>query len=160
MELERAGGDERAGGVDLIEDRLDIDVAMLGGEGAKPAPGFLQLALAPGAIAAPRLVPGDGDVNEALEEVALGCVGLAPGVLQCFVRGEELAASDQREAFLQQVSGRGRGFLPVCPANAEQAKDAGRPRTGSSTPPTEDDGMRRFAAEQTDMRIRGRDHSN
>jgi hypothetical protein len=36
-------------------------------------------------------------VDEALEEVALGGVGGAPGILEHLVRGEELAAPDQLE---------------------------------------------------------------
>ena len=46
--------------------------------GGEPARGLLELALAADAIAAPGLVPGDGDVDEALEEVALGAVGCPP----------------------------------------------------------------------------------
>jgi hypothetical protein len=56
-----------------------------------------ELALAAGSIAPPRLVPGDRDVDEPLEEVALPFVSGAPRRLQLLVRGEVLAAPDQLE---------------------------------------------------------------
>jgi len=55
------------------------------------------LPLAADAVAAAGLVPRDGDVDEALEEVALLRPG-SPGVLELLVRGEELAAADQFQA--------------------------------------------------------------
>ncbi len=70
---------------------------MLRGVGPEPAGGLLQLPLAADAVAAAGLVPRDGDVDEALEEVALLRPG-SPGVLELLVRGEELAAADQFQA--------------------------------------------------------------
>ena len=63
--------------------------------GTKPALGLLELALATDAVAPLGLVPGDGDVDEPLEEVALVRCRCAPGVFELLVGGEELAAADQ-----------------------------------------------------------------
>ena len=71
---------------------------MLRGERAEAALGLLQLPLAADAVAAAGLVPGDGDVDEALVEVALLFGRRAPRVLELLVGGEELAAADQVEA--------------------------------------------------------------
>jgi hypothetical protein len=65
---------------------------------------LLELALAPDAVPAPGLVPGDGDVHEPLEEILLAGRALPPRVLELLVRGEELAASDQLEAALKRRS--------------------------------------------------------
>ena len=67
----------------------------------EPAGGLLQLPLAADAVAAAGLVPGDGHVDEALEEVALLVGSRAPGVLELLVGGEELAAADQVETALE-----------------------------------------------------------
>jgi hypothetical protein len=61
---------------------------------------LLQLPLAADAVAAARLVPGDRDVDEALEEVALRLAGRPPRGLELLVRREELAGPDQLEAAL------------------------------------------------------------
>jgi hypothetical protein len=62
------------------------------------APGRLfELPLAADAVAAVGLVPGDGDVDKPLEEVALLGLSRAPGVLELLVRREELASPDQVE---------------------------------------------------------------
>jgi hypothetical protein len=61
---------------------------MLGDEGGEAALSFRQLALAAGAVAAARLVPGDGHVDEPLEEVLLRRPGGAPCVLERLVRLE------------------------------------------------------------------------
>lgn len=70
------------------------------GEGREPACRFRQLSLAADPVAAAGLVPRDRDVDEALEEVALGAVGPAPHLLEHLVRGEVLAALDQLEPVL------------------------------------------------------------
>ena len=62
---------------------------------AEPPRRFLQLPLAADAVASPGLVPRDGDVDEALVEVALVCGRSAPGVFELLVGGEELPAADQ-----------------------------------------------------------------
>jgi hypothetical protein len=72
----------------------------------QPATRLLQLALATDLVPAACLVPGDGDVYEALEEVTFGGRGRAPRILQLFVGGEILADADQREAALERLSGR------------------------------------------------------
>ena len=53
-----------------------------------------QLALAAGAVAAAGLVPGDGHMDEALEEVLLRRLGRAPRVLERLVRLEVLPTPD------------------------------------------------------------------
>ena len=60
-----------------------------------------KLALAAGAITAARLVPGDGDVDEALEEVLLLRIGRAPGVLEGLVRLEVETAAHLLQAAAQ-----------------------------------------------------------
>jgi hypothetical protein len=55
------------------------------------------LALAANLIAAPRLVPGDDDVDKPLKEVLLGRLGGPPGVLERLVRGEVLAGACELE---------------------------------------------------------------
>ena len=64
---------------------------MVGRERPEPARGLLELPLAARLVAAACLVPGDDDVDEPLEEVLLGGLGGAPGVLERLVRGEVLA---------------------------------------------------------------------
>jgi hypothetical protein len=73
------------------------------GRGVRPqaASGLLELALAADPPSAPGLVPGDGDVDEALEEVALLRLGRAPGQLELLVRREPLAAAQQLESRLE-----------------------------------------------------------
>jgi hypothetical protein len=70
---------------------------MLGRERSKPPRGLLELALAAHAVSSPRLVPGDRDVDEALEEVLLGRLGRPPRELELLVRGKELAGPNQLE---------------------------------------------------------------
>jgi len=66
-------------------------------EGGESAHGLLELPLAARLVAAACLVPGDDDVDEALEEVLLGGLGSAPGVLERLVRGEVLAGAGEVE---------------------------------------------------------------
>ena len=75
---------------------------------AEPARRLLELALVSGPISAAGVMPGDGDVNEALEEVALGLLGGPPEVLEHLVGREVLAAVDQLEAPLELIAFRGR----------------------------------------------------
>ncbi len=65
--------------------------------GPEPALRLLELSLAAHAVAATGLVPGDGHVDETLEEVTLGPGRSAPGDLEVLVRGEVLAREDQLE---------------------------------------------------------------
>jgi len=67
----------------------------------EPPRGLVELALA--GDRAPcdgRVIPGNGDVDEALEEVALGRLRHSPGALERLVGGEVLPACDQLEAVL------------------------------------------------------------
>ena len=70
---------------------------MLGRERPEPPRRLLELPLAADPVAAAGLVPGDRDVDEALEEVLLGRLGRAPDVLERLVRLEVLAARDLLE---------------------------------------------------------------
>jgi hypothetical protein len=54
-------------------------------------------------LAAAGLVPGDRDVDETLEEVALGQLGGTPRILQFFVGREELAGPDQLQAAFERI---------------------------------------------------------
>jgi hypothetical protein len=88
---------------DLRQQRREVDPAVLRRVGAEPALRLLELALAPDGVASAGLVPGDRDVDEPLEEVALLCGRRAPRVLENLVRREELAAADQLEAARELV---------------------------------------------------------
>src|ERR1700750_521096 len=66
----------------------------------EPPDRLLELALGAHLPAAAGLVPGDGDVDEALEEVALFARGGAPGELELLVRGEVLARADELNPLL------------------------------------------------------------
>jgi hypothetical protein len=75
----------------------------------EPPPRLGKLALAgTGAAGHARVVPSDRDVDEPLEEVPLGRLGRAPGVLERLVSLEEPPRADQREAAL--VSERGLAY--------------------------------------------------
>ena len=66
------------------------------------AGGLHELALAGDRAAGyARVVPGDRDVDEALEEVALVRLGGTPGLLERLVRREVLLRGDQRETLLE-----------------------------------------------------------
>jgi len=79
---------------------------MLRRVGPEPPCGFLELPLAPHTVPAPGLVPGDRDVDETLEEVALLGRRRPPGVLERLVRGEELAAPNELEPARELVRDR------------------------------------------------------
>lgn len=70
---------------------------MDGRVGREAAGGLLELPLAADPVAASRLVPGDRDVDEPLEEVALGRLGRPPFVLEDLVRVVVPAAPDELE---------------------------------------------------------------
>lgn len=67
----------------------------------EPARRLLELPLISGPISAAGVMPGDGHVDEALKEVALGWLGRAPEILQHLVGFEVLAAVDQLEPALE-----------------------------------------------------------
>lgn len=82
---------------------------MCGRVGPESPRGLLELALAADRVPAARLVPGDGDVDQPLEEVPFGRLGGTPDVLEHLVRREVLAGADQLEAALELgVSFKGR----------------------------------------------------
>ena len=82
-------------------------------ERAETPGGLLELPFAADLVAPPGLIPGDDDVDEPLEEVLLGGLGGAPGVLERLVRGEVLAGPGQVEPAGEVRLQRGRGrFLP------------------------------------------------
>ena len=102
-EVERACFDGLRGRLELGEESGDVNAPMRRGVGCEPAARLLELALATDSLAAPGLVPGDGDVHESLEEVTLGRLGGAPRVFQLLVGGEELAGSNQLQAALERI---------------------------------------------------------
>ena len=79
---------------------------MLRRVGPEPPRRLFELPLAADAVPPPGLVPGDSDVDETLEEVALLGRRRAPGVLEGLVRGEELAAPNQLEPARELVRDR------------------------------------------------------
>lgn len=73
--------------------------------GTEPPGRLIELALAGHRPAGRfRVVVRDSDVHEPLEEVALGRLGGAPGVLERLVRGEPLAFGEQLEPVLVRVT--------------------------------------------------------
>ena len=74
---------------------------MAGRERAESPGCLLELALTTGPVVAPGLVPGDDDVDEALEEILLGRVRCAPRVLEGLVRLEVLAGTGEVEPSLE-----------------------------------------------------------
>jgi hypothetical protein len=111
-ELERALVDRLGSRFELPEQRSDVDSPVGRGIGRQAAPRLLELALAADPVVPPGLVPGDGDVYEALKEIALRRFRCAPCGLQLLVGSEELAAADQLEAALERVS---QGSCPATP---------------------------------------------
>ncbi len=69
---------------------------------------LLELTLAPDPVSAARLVPGNGDVDETLQEVPLGGPRRAPGDLELLVRLEVPPAADQFEPALVWTTGHSR----------------------------------------------------
>jgi hypothetical protein len=92
--------DRTLGPLDLVEDGCDVDPAVLGDERSEPPHCLLELTLAPRTIASAALVPGDREVNEALEKVALVRLGRPPSKLELLVRLEVLGAANQLQTGL------------------------------------------------------------
>jgi len=90
-EFQRARFDGLGGGLELHQQHGDVDAPVRGAVGREAPARLLELAFAADPVTAPGLVPGDRDVNEPLEEVALGRLGGTPRVFQLLVSGEELA---------------------------------------------------------------------
>lgn len=85
------------------EDGRDVDPAVLRRERLETPSRLGELALAPGAVSAARVVPGDRDVDETLEKVLLRRVGRPPGLLELLVRLEVLAAPNQLDTVSQPL---------------------------------------------------------
>ena len=102
-ELQRARFDGFGGGLELHQQGGDVDAPVRGSVGREAPARLLELTFAADSVAAPGLVPGDRDVNEALEEVALGRLGGTPRVFQLLVSGEELAGPNQFQAALERI---------------------------------------------------------
>src|SRR5438132_13807362 len=79
----------------LRHERRHVDAAVLGSVGSQTPRGLLELAPAADPPPSAGLVPGDRDVDEPLEEVALRRLGRAPCFLERLVRREVLAATQQ-----------------------------------------------------------------
>jgi len=84
----------------VFEQGGDVETAVNRRERCQPPRSLLELALAPDTLAAHALVPGHGDVHEALEEVPLGSGRSSPGLLERLVRAEEVLTAKEREAAL------------------------------------------------------------
>jgi hypothetical protein len=102
-ELQRASFDGLGGCLELHQQGGDVDAPVRGGVGREAPARLLELAFAAHSVAAPGLVPGDGNVHEPLEEIALGRFGGAPRVFQLLVSGEELAYPDQLQATVERI---------------------------------------------------------
>jgi hypothetical protein len=87
-------------GLDLRDQRGDVETTVRGSVRAQAPGGLPELALAAHPVLPSGLVPGDGDVDEALEEVALPGVGRTPGILESLVGREVLGAANQVDAAL------------------------------------------------------------
>jgi hypothetical protein len=66
---------------ELGEQRFELDASMTGGERLEPAQSLCELPLGADLASAAGLVPGNRDVHEPLEEVALLGGRRPPGVL-------------------------------------------------------------------------------
>ena len=77
---------------------LELDAAVRRRERLESAQRLCELPLGADLAPAPGLVPGNGDVHETLEEVALLGGRGTPRVLELLVRGEVLAGADQLDA--------------------------------------------------------------
>src|SRR5215210_2836612 len=73
------------------------------GEWRQAPLGLRELPFAANTVAAAGLVPGNGDVDETLEEVLLGRISRAPGVLKRFVCLEIRAVTHELEPSLEFV---------------------------------------------------------
>jgi hypothetical protein len=85
---------------ELREQRFELDAAVRGRKWLQTPHRLCQLPLRADLAPTSGLVPGDGDVHQALEEVALLGGRGAPGILELLVRGEVLARTNQLDARL------------------------------------------------------------
>jgi hypothetical protein len=80
---------------ELGKQRFELEAAVSRRERLEPAHCLRQLALGADLASTPGLVPGNRDVNETLEEVALLGGRRAPRVLELLMGGEVLAGPDE-----------------------------------------------------------------
>ena len=83
---------------DLSEERVDVDAPVNRAVSVEPPFRLRELPFAAGPVPALGVVPGDRDVDEPLEEVALVPGRRAPLVLELLVRVEVLARADELDA--------------------------------------------------------------
>jgi hypothetical protein len=106
VEVERACGHFLPRRLHLREHAFDVDSSVERRERREPPCRLLELPPRCDGTAAAGLVPGDRDVDETLEEVALLGRRRPPGVLERLVRGEELAAPNELEPARELVRDR------------------------------------------------------
>jgi hypothetical protein len=83
---------------DSRENEIEIELTVGRSKRAEPPLGLSELPFAADAVPAPRLVPRDGDMDEALEEILLLGRRSSPRILERFVRREELSSADEVDA--------------------------------------------------------------
>ena len=89
------------GGSHLSEDVVDVEPPLERPVRRQAPHRFRELALArDGAAGHACVIPGDGEVDEALKEISLLGGSRPPGVFEGFVRGEVLPSLDQVETSL------------------------------------------------------------
>jgi hypothetical protein len=91
---------------DAVEGPVDVDAPMGRAIRGESPHRLLELAFAARPVAAAGVVPGDGDVNEPLEEVALPGRRLAPLVLELLVRLEIRSRTDEFDPLFQPHAGK------------------------------------------------------
>jgi hypothetical protein len=94
-EFQRSRCHEHLGSIDRGEQGGDVEASVRGRVRAESACRLLELALATDLLPATGLIPGNRDVDEALQEISLGRLGSPPGVLELLVRLEVPAFANQ-----------------------------------------------------------------
>ena len=139
----------RSSALDLREQRRDVDSPVTRGEGREPPRSFLELPAAARLVPAAVLVPGDDDVHEPLEEVALFGRSGAPGVFERLVRLEVPPRAGEREAVCERLLDHERAVLPFGrgddPAVWGRPLLSGQTRCAAPRPPPDHDRERRPA---------------
>ena len=102
IEVERARGDAYLRRGHLREHSVDVDAAVGRGERREPPRRLLELAPRGDRPPAARLVPGDGDVDEPLEEISLLRSRRAPRLLELLVRLEVATGANLLQSALER----------------------------------------------------------
>ena len=105
-EEERARSGQRPRSLDLLENVIDVDAAVRGTVRLEAARRLLELTLAPRAVAAAGVVPGDCDMDEPLQEVPLALRRFAPLLLELLVRLEVLPRAEELQSAFE-------GHVPI-----------------------------------------------